>query len=188
MLNRATEFAKSFIKRSEKLTADDVQNARAYVKEYWTHLERFHPKDDESLIGLPKPFLVPSYAEGHEFDYNELYYWDSYFMVQGMLDEDHKELVMGVLDDLIYIFKRFKIIPNASRLYLTSRSQPPLLTSFIFDVYDAYHPGDAWLQEMIDVAKQEYEIVWMGTRKPNARQVYRGLSLYYDFNYLHDIA
>ena len=28
----------------------------------------------------------------------------------------------------------------------------------------------------------------MGTRKPNARQVYRGLSRYYDFNYLHDIA
>jgi alpha,alpha-trehalase len=28
----------------------------------------------------------------------------------------------------------------------------------------------------------------MGIRKPNARQVYRGLSRYYDFNYLHDIA
>src|SRR5260370_36921013 len=28
----------------------------------------------------------------------------------------------------------------------------------------------------------------MGTRKPTARQIYRGLSRYYDFNYLHDIA
>lgn len=179
-------------RQEDELTVDDVAQARAYIKEYWTHLVRYHPKDDESLIGLPKPFLVPSYAEGHEFDYNELYYWDSYFMVQGLLGssqrDEHKELVMGILDDLCYIFKRFKIIPNASRLYLTSRSQPPFLTTFIFDIYQAYDPGKKWLKEHMAIAEQEYETVWMGTRKPNARLVYQGLSRYYDFNYLHDIA
>lgn len=179
-------------KQERELTAQDVAAARKYLWDYWPKLERYHPKDDESLIGLPKPFLVPSYAEGHEFDYNELYYWDSYFMVQGMLDpkqgDKHKELVMGVLEDLVYIFKRFKIIPNASRLYLTSRSQPPFLTTFIFDVYNAYDPGKKWLKANIAIAKQEYETVWMGTRKPNARLVHEGLSRYYDFNYLHDIA
>jgi len=187
--------------RSDKpLTNSDVRAARDYVEAYWSKLERYHPKDDESLIGLPKPFIVPSYAEGHEFDYNELYYWDSYFQVQGMLGqtapfdnavktpEERKELVLGVLEDLVYIFRRFKIIPNASRLYLTARSQPPFLTTFIFNCYDTYKMPDKWLREYIDVAKQEYEIVWMGTRKPNARQIYRGLSRYYDFNYLHDIA
>jgi alpha,alpha-trehalase len=192
MLNRATEtaskFAKSLFKKSTHITAEDAKAAREYVNNYWVNLERYHPKDEDSLVGLPKPYLVPSYAEGHEFDYDELYYWDSYFMVQGMLDEQHKDLVMGILEDLVYIFKRFKIIPNASRLYLTSRSQPPLLTSFIFDVYQAYDPGKEWLKSMIDVAKEEYATVWMGTRKPNARLVYQGLSRYYDFNYLHDIA
>ncbi|HSH17868.1 MAG TPA: trehalase family glycosidase [Candidatus Saccharimonadales bacterium] len=194
MLDKAKDIAsKSKVRllsyrQSADLKPADVQAARDYITAYWHKLERFHPNDDESLIGLPKPFLVPSYAEGHEFDYNELYYWDSYFMVQGMLDEQHKELVMGILEDLVYIFKRFKIIPNASRLYLTSRSQPPFLTSFIFDVYEAYDPGKQWLKEYIDVAKQEYETVWMGTRKPNVRLVHEGLSRYYDFNYLHDIA
>ncbi len=176
------------LRGNSKLSAEDVREARAYIEAYWEKLQRYHPKDDESLIGLPKPFLVPSYAEGHEFDYNELYYWDSYFMVQGMFDEAHKELIIGILDDLCYIFKRFKIIPNASRLYLTSRSQPPFLTTFIFDVYHAYDPGKKWLRDHIEVAKQEYETVWMGTRKPNARLVHQGLSRYYDFNYLHDIA
>jgi alpha,alpha-trehalase len=175
-------------RHDKRLTARDVQTARDYVAAYWKKLERYHPKDDESLIGLPNPYLVPSFAEGHEFDYNELYYWDSYFMVQGILDEPHRKLVIGILEDLTAIFKRFKIIPNASRMYLTSRSQPPFLTSFIFDVYDAYNPGKKWLKAMIEVAKQEYEIVWMGTRKPNARLAYKGLSRYYDFNYLHDIA
>ena len=114
--------------------ANDIQEARDYIKNYWERVQRFHPKDDESLLGLPNPYLVPSYVEETGFDYNELYYWDSYFMIQGLLDEEHKELVMGILDNLIFLFKKFKVIPNASRTYLTGRSQPPFLTSFIFDV------------------------------------------------------
>jgi alpha,alpha-trehalase len=171
----------------KELTHEDVQVARDYIKAYWPKLERYNPKDQGSLVGVPKPYLVPSYAHGHEFDYNELYYWDSYFMVQGLLDTEHKELVMGILEDLVFLFKRFKIIPNGSQLYYVSRSHPPFLTSLIFDIYEAYQPGDKWLKKMIDVAKQEYDTVWMGTRKPNARQIHRGLSRYYDFNYLHDL-
>jgi alpha,alpha-trehalase len=95
---------------------------------------------------------------------------------------------MGILEDLFSEFKRYKIIPNSSQTYMTSRTQPPFLTSFIFDLYKAYKLDNKWLKEAIDIAKQEYETVWMGTRKPNARQVYQGLSRYYDFNYLHDLA
>ncbi|HET6864232.1 MAG TPA: trehalase family glycosidase [Candidatus Saccharimonadales bacterium] len=174
--------------KNTDLTAEDVARARKYIEDYWPKLTRFHPKDDESLVGLPKPYLVPSFAKDNEFDYNELYYWDSYFMVQGMLDADHKDLVTGILEDLVTIFKRFKIIPNASRLYLTSRTQPPFLTSFILETYQTYHLDKKWLKQQMAVAKEEYAVVWMGTRKPNARQVYDGLSRYYDFNYLHDIA
>lgn len=176
------------LRKDKDLTVEDVKIARDYIKAYWPKLERYNPKDTESLIGVPKPYLVPSYAEGHEFDYNELYYWDSYFMIQGMLDEEHKELVMGILEDFISIFQRFKIIPNGSQMYYLSRSQPPFLSSFIFDLYTAYNLDKSWLKEKMEVAKAEYQTVWMGTRKPNARQVYRGLSRYYDFNYLHDIA
>jgi alpha,alpha-trehalase len=191
MLSKAKNTAKSLLAlgpKTPELKPHDVVKAREYIDNYWHRLKRYHPKDDGVLVGLPKPYLVPSYEEGHEFDYNELYYWDSYFMVQGMQDDDHKELVLGILDDLMELFNKFKIIPNASRLYLTSRSQPPFLTSFIFEMYDRYGKDSKWLKKAIAVAEAEYETVWMGTRKPNARQVYRGLSRYYDFNYLHDIA
>lgn len=171
-----------------ELTVDDMVDARRYIAEYWGNVERYHPKDDESLLGLPKPYLVPSYREKTGFDYNELYYWDSYFMVQGMLDREHEQLVRGILENLTEMFKRFRVIPNASRTYLMGRSQPPFLTSYIFDVYDAYKPGETWLKKNIEVAKQEYETVWMGVKKPNERRVYQGLSRYYDINYLHDLA
>lgn len=170
------------------ISAADVQAAREYIKNYWERVQRFHPKDDESLLGLPNPYLVPSYVEETGFDYNELYYWDSYFMIQGLLDEEHKELVIGILDNLIFLFKKFKVIPNASRTYLTGRSQPPFLTSFIFDVYDAYKLDKKWLKEKIEVAEAEYERVWLGVKKPNERKVHKGLSRYYDINYLHDLA
>src|SRR5262249_12646024 len=122
------------------------------------------------------------------FDFNEMYYWDNYFMVQGLLDKDHEKLVIGVLDNLVSLYQRFKIIPNASRTYLMGRSQPPFLSSFIWDVYERYGMDKKWLKEHMDVAIDEYFTVWMGTSKPNWRQVYQGLSRYYDINMLHDLA
>jgi alpha,alpha-trehalase len=172
----------------KELAPDDVRAAREYIADYWTKVERFHPKDDDSLLGLPKPYLVPSYTVKTGFDYNELYYWDSYFMVQGLLDPQHQELVMGILENIVTLFRRFKVIPNASRTYLTGRSQPPLLTTFIFDIYQRYNLDKAWLRANMAVAQKEYDTVWMGTKKPNERQVYKGLSRYYDINYLHDLA
>ncbi len=188
--------AKNFLKEAltlvnphkTDLKVDQVQKAREYIKNYWTKLERYHPKDDESLLGLPNTYLVPAFEEGHPFDFNELYYWDSYFMVQGLLDEQHKDLVTGILEDLLFLQKRFRVIPNASRTYLMGRSQPPLLTSFIFDVYDTYNPGKVWLRNAIHQAQDEYTTVWMGVKKPNARLVHHGLSRYYDINYLNDLA
>lgn len=167
---------------------DDVAEARKYIENYWAKLTRYHPKDDETLLGLPNKYLVPAFEEGHEFDFNELYYWDSFFMVQGMLDQEHKELVVGVLENLLYIFERFKVIPNASRTYLMGRSQPPFLSSFILEVYQTYGMDKKWLRRATKLAQAEYHNVWMGHSKPNARLVYEGLSRYYDVNYLHDLA
>lgn len=179
---------KILTKRPSDLTAADVAPARHYITAYWPKLTRYHPKDSDSLLGLPHPYLVPAHEEGHEFDFNELYYWDSYFMVQGLLDNNHKDLVLGILENLFSLYDRYKIIPNASRNYLMGRSQPPLLSSFIMDVYQAYKLDKKWLTRAIKVAQAEYTTVWMGTQKPNARQVYQGLSRYYDVNYLNDLA
>src|ERR1700742_2580485 len=92
---------KLFQRTDTPVTADDVRVARKYIDNYWAKLERFHPKDDETLLGLPKKYLVPASEEGHSFDFNEMYYWDSYFMVQGMYDAKHELLVKGILENLI---------------------------------------------------------------------------------------
>jgi len=172
-----------------QLAPEDVQTARDYIRSYWHQLERSQLKDEESLIGLPKPYLVPSYEEGAGFDYNEMYYWDSFFMVQGMVgSKENPDLVEGILENLLSLYRRFGVIPNGSRTFYLARSQPPLLTTFILEVYNAYGLDKKWLNAAMETAKQEYATVWCGTRKPHERLVYKGLSRYYDFNYLHDLA
>lgn len=188
MLEKPKNLARKFLPSRTELTSADVATARDYIGTYWHKLERFHPKDDESLLGLPKPYLVPAHEEGHEFDFDELYYWDSYFMIQGIMDDKHRDLNLGILEDLTTLFKRFKVIPNASRTYLMGRSQPPFLTSFIWDLYEAYELSPDWLRENMAVAEEEYHTVWMGSAKPNWRQVHQGLSRYYDINMIHDLA
>src|SRR5689334_3803247 len=128
MLHNTKSLARKLWPNHGDLGAADVAEARAYIADYWQKLTRFHPKDGETLLGLPKSYLVPAYEEGHEFDFNEMYYWDSYFMSQGMWDDTHKDLVLGILENLLTMLARFKIIPDASRTYLMGRSQPPFLT------------------------------------------------------------
>lgn len=186
---RALSLAVKIKKPGKLLVPRDVHEARNYIKHFWVNLERYHPHDEETLIGLPHPYLVPAHDPTSSFNFDEMYYWDSYFMVQGMLsDLSKKELVMGILQNLFALVERYKMVPNASRTYLMGRSQPPLLTSFIFDVYEAYALDKRWLEQAINYAKLEYQTVWMGTKKPFAHQVHQGLSRYYDINMLNDLA
>lgn len=92
------------------------------------------------------------------------------------------------MENLLFLLDRFGLVPNASRMYFTSRSQPPLLTSFIFHVYDTYHKSPDWLEKRMALAEREYHSVWMSTSHPQWHNVHKGQSRYYDINVLHDLA
>jgi alpha,alpha-trehalase len=176
--------------RSEReLTAADVAEARKYIADYWPKLLRKQKRDDDSLVGLPHPYLVAAYEPDHEFDFNEMYYWDTYFMSQSFFGPDNQKLLEGLLDNQVYLFERFGMVPNATRTYLTGRSQPPFMTSLIFEIFDTYHLDvREWLVPRIEVAKREYREVWMGSHKPHLRRVHHGLSRYYSPDMTHDQA
>lgn len=165
----------------------DIASALNYIDRMWSDLTRDREEDLGTLIGLPHPYVVPSKDSSSGFAFDEQYYWDSYIVAQGLMKSGREELAFGMLENLIYMFKRFGIIPNASRYYFTSRSQPPMLTSFIFDVYK--HKKDrAWLEHCIGVAEREYFEIWTSINHPNWRNVFNGLSRYYDINVIHGLA
>jgi alpha,alpha-trehalase len=171
-------------KTYKELKKHDIEDAMDYIAHYWHTLKRKNTANNSTLISLPHPYVVPSEGNDH-FAFEEQYYWDSYFTALGLDDED---LVTGMLDNLIFMFEEFGLIPNGNRYYFTSRSQPPILTTFIFHVYDKYDKSHKWLKKRIDIAKREYHEVWLSTDHPHKRNVHKGLSRYYDINYLHDLA
>lgn len=178
----------SRFKSNSDLNAEQVADARQYIDGFWSRLTRHNAKGDQSLIGLPHPYIVPAFTKGEAFHFEEMYYWDTYFILQGLLVPKYKTLAVGMVDNLLYVYNKLSIIPNANRSYLTGRSQPPLLTSMIWDVYQAFDLDKSWLDRAIDVALREYHNVWIGESKPHIRRVFSGLSRYYDINHVHDLA
>lgn len=160
-----------------------------YIANYWSQIIRHRPQDQETLIGLPNPYLVPS--DGVMFQ--EMYYWDSYFMALGVVGTAHEQLILDIVGNMAFLCERFGLIPNGSRYYFLSRSQPPFFTSLIWLAYEVKQrrgDGDvkAYLERMIRIAEREHEAVWMGTAQPHYRQVFNGLSRYFDINYLDSLA
>lgn len=174
--------------KGDEIDQKELEKALSYIDGYWKKLERHHNEDNATLVGLPYPYIVPASDPKSDFQFEEQYYWDSYFTALGLNDSKHQILVEGMLENLLFMFRRFGLIPNASRMYFTGRSQPPVLTSFIFHVYDTYGKSEEWLEQKMAIARDEYEHVWMSQSHPKWHNVHKGLSRYYDINVLHDLA
>ena len=128
---------------------------------------------DSSGILEGVPFVVP----GGRF--NELYGWDSYFIVLGLLRDGRLSLAKGMVDNLVYEIRHYGKILNANRTYYLTRSQPPFLTSMTLAVYERLPRGQAsreWLRDALEAAILEYENVWLAPEHMTGI----GLSRYYD--------
>src|SRR5262249_49136032 len=95
------------------------------------------PAPEPGLLYLPEPYVVP----GGRF--NEMYGWDSYFIVVGLMRDVEKERARQQTDNFLYEVERYGKVLNANRTYYLTRSQPPLLSEMV----DLAHPFDnAWMQ------------------------------------------
>lgn len=161
-----------------------------HILNLWPRLMRSVPKDAGTLIGLPRPFPVPRDG-GPDGDgmFQEMYYWDSYFISLGLVGTPFSGVIADVAENLAYLIERFGLIPNGTRFHFLSRSQPPFFTQQVkLALAAGGDRGDAWLARMLDLAEREHAEVWLGTRQPHHRQVHRGLSRYFDINYLDVLA
>ena len=63
--------------------------------------------------------------------FREIYYWDSYWVIRGLLQCDMTSTVKGILLNFIHLIKKFGMIPNGGRSYYLNRSQPPLFIPMV---------------------------------------------------------
>ncbi len=94
---------------------------REHIRQLWPVLSRpaDQPPPGSSLLPLPNPYVVP----GGRF--REMYYWDSYFTMLGLARDGRDDLIESMIDDFGSLIDRFDHIPNGTRSYYLSRSQPP---------------------------------------------------------------
>lgn len=176
---------------SSMLTSESpYQACLNYIQDYWPKITRLQTDDVETLIGVPFRYICAN----HDM-FKELYYWDSYFIMLGLEGTGNGGLLVEITENILFLMNRFGRIPNANRYYHLSRSQPPLLTSMIRKAYEAKTRQGvgqaelvAWLKTACQVAEREYKQVWRGKKFPDDREVYRGLSRYYDLNIWHAAA
>lgn len=99
-----------------------------------THIDALWPllsRDSRSLpahssqLSLPRPYVVPGGRFG------EMYYWDSYFTMLGLHASGQPQRSRDMLEDFAHLIDTYGHIPNGTRSYYLSRSQPPFFSHMV---------------------------------------------------------
>jgi alpha,alpha-trehalase len=132
------------------------QDVCSHIEGLWPVLTR-QPGDVppySSLLPLPEPYVVP----GGRFD--EIYYWDSYFTMLGLVQSGRGDLALDMARNLASLALRFGHVPNGNRTYYLSRSQPPFLAAMVELVAEASGDPDAVRAEFLPALAAEHAF-WM---------------------------
>jgi alpha,alpha-trehalase len=127
---------------------------KEHLEQLWGVLTRNADKKQpySSLLPLPYMYVVP----GGRF--REIYYWDSYFTMQGLAVSNRYDLIGNMLDNFKYLIDVYGHIPNGNRSYYLSRSQPPYFALMV-NLF-AEKNGDAVYKKYFFALEKEYKW-WM---------------------------
>jgi alpha,alpha-trehalase len=137
----------------EHYVSNPDHSLRDHIDGLWPVLTR-EPAEHPSLcslLPLPRPYVVP----GGRF--RELYYWDSYFTMLGLAASGRHDLLRAMADNFAYLIDTYGLVPNGTRTYYLTRSQPPVfsLMTTLFEDH-AVEAAHAYLPQL----KLEYAF-WM---------------------------
>ncbi|KAJ1963051.1 hypothetical protein GGI12_002277 [Dipsacomyces acuminosporus] len=102
-----------------------------------------------SMLPLKYHFVVP----GGRF--REIYYWDTYFTLEGLLRSGLTEKASSNIRDLADLVDRYGFVPNGARVYYLDRSQPPFLTLMV-KLYYEHTKDKAFVQQLLPTLKREH--------------------------------
>ena len=135
-----------------------VPETRAFIRDSWEKSVRFSPEDVGTHIGMPFPYTVPSVSGG----FQELYYWDLFFTNEGLIIDGLTDQARMNTENLASMVDRFGKILNGSSTSYLNRSQPPVFSLMVRQMYDA--TGDReWLAAILPKLEKEYGF-WMSSR------------------------
>ena len=143
--------------RNLKRIKDKTLRSWAYdLNKLWKSLGRTVSADARkhsersSLIVVDNPFIVP----GGRF--REYYYWDSYWILNGILVCGMNSTAKGMIENYIELVRRYGFVPNGGRIYYLNRSQPPFLIQML-ELYYRYTNDVEFVRRNLAVLEKEYQ-------------------------------
>ncbi|XP_063167566.1 trehalase isoform X3 [Candoia aspera] len=140
----------------KKISDEKLQSWARALNAKWKQLGRRMNPDIKvapwrySAIYVPNPLVVP----GGRF--REYYYWDSFWVVAGLLLSNMAATAQGLIQNFLHLVSnRFGHVPNGGRVYYERRSQPPLLT-LMMESYLSHTNNTEFLRENIHLLEAEY--------------------------------
>ena len=136
-----------------------VPELKAVHPEKWAEIEQYiHDnwlKYVDTVPSMPKPY---SYA----LNPGTLYYWDVYFINEGLMIQKYWEQAQNNLDCFIFEIEKLGFIPNANR-WGEDRSMTPLFAMMVKSFYEKSPKKDQeWLARAYSAVVKEYEF-WINT-------------------------
>ncbi|HEY5807649.1 MAG TPA: alpha,alpha-trehalase TreF [Povalibacter sp.] len=143
------------------------ESVSAHIDRLWPVLTRQPVTEPaySSRLSLPQRYVVP----GGRF--NEMYYWDSYFTMLGLRASGEHDLVRAMCDDFAFLIQRYGHIPNGTRTYYLSRSQPPFFAAMVELL--ALHDGPGTYARYADALQKEYDFWMEGSERLSSDRAHR---------------
>ncbi|XP_023702103.1 trehalase [Cryptotermes secundus] len=146
----------------QKIADPDLREWARDLNVLWKNLSRKmsddvheHP-DEYSIIYVPNGFVIP----GGRF--REFYYWDTYWIIQGLLLSEMYHTTRGILENFLSMVEKYGFVPNGGRVYYVQRSQPPLLIPMVHS-YVTQTSNITFLRNNINLLEAEFQF-WMTNR------------------------
>ncbi|SPO27343.1 related to trehalase precursor [Ustilago trichophora] len=138
------------------------------VHSYWELLAR--TTNSSSPSGIQCDGCVTSFIPFNESRtfvvpggrFRELYYWDTFFVIEGLITSQLQSVVKALLENFGDLIDRLGFIPNGNRIYYENRSQPPFFTLMIDKYIEAYNDTSV-LQRFLPLLEQEMHY-WKNNR------------------------
>ncbi|MFH0829382.1 MAG: trehalase family glycosidase [Candidatus Kerfeldbacteria bacterium] len=139
--------------------ASKVFVVKKFIHDHWNDTVRTSSPNDVVEIRLPYPFSVPT--AGPVF--HMFFYWDTYFINEGLLRDGQHEQARHNVDDVLFMIDSFGYMPNFVGKGGMTRSQPPVASCMVRALYE-FKKDDVWLRAAYATLEKEY-LFWMSKRK-----------------------
>lgn len=157
---------------------ENFPSIELHIDNLWDQLIRKDTITASSLIELPNPYIVP----GGRF--NEMYYWDTYFTLLGLEASGRDEIIKDMVANFAWLINEYGFIPNGTRTYYLSRSQPPYFSLMVELL--ATSTNKQVISDYLPALLAEYEF-WMSGMEnlSDSRQSYKRVVYLNDGSYLN---